>query len=171
MRGNGVAREGQIEFVEAMGRYFESLGIPRTGGRIIGLLLIADRPLSLDEMATALNVSRAAISTNARLGLASGMVERVTFPGDRRDYYVFSDNAWQRRLEIGIEASRTLRALIENGRTVIDPDNQAARERLSQAVDHFLFLEESLRELLVNWSERASQHRRERREAGDRHGG
>ena len=40
-----------IRFVESMGLYFESSGIPRIGGRILGALMIAHDPLSADDIA------------------------------------------------------------------------------------------------------------------------
>jgi DNA-binding transcriptional regulator GbsR (MarR family) len=67
-------------FIEGMGLYFEDFGVPRIAGRLLGLLLVTNRPLSLEEVATTLGVSRASVSTNARLILATGLVERVSLP-------------------------------------------------------------------------------------------
>src|SRR5258707_3209499 len=91
------------EFVESMGVYFERFALPRIGGRILGLLLIADRPLSLDDMASTLRVSRASISTNMRLLTASSLAEQVSFPGDRRDYYRFGPETSVRGLTTAID--------------------------------------------------------------------
>ena len=63
--------------------YFESYGIPRIGGRILGLLLVADEPLSADSIASVLRVSCASVSTNFKLLLTSSLAEKVTFAGDR----------------------------------------------------------------------------------------
>src|SRR5439155_617535 len=85
--GEGALSASALEFIEAVGLFFERLGIARIGGRILGLLMLAERPLTLDEMAGLLLVSRASISTNARMSVAAGLVEHVSWPGDRRDYY------------------------------------------------------------------------------------
>ncbi len=53
-------------FIEGMGMYFENQGIPRIGGRMLGLLMIAHRPLSAEDLARILKVSRASLSTNFR---------------------------------------------------------------------------------------------------------
>ena len=50
-----------IRFIEGMGMYFENQGIPRIGGRILGLLMVAHEPLSADAIARILKVSRASI--------------------------------------------------------------------------------------------------------------
>jgi hypothetical protein len=49
----------KVRFVESMGRYLGQYGLSRIGGRLLGLLMIAEEPLSLDDMATTLSVSRA----------------------------------------------------------------------------------------------------------------
>src|SRR5437660_10909350 len=81
-------------FIEAIGGYFTQYGLPRVAGRLLGLVMVVDRPLTLDDMAAALGVSRASISTNIRLIESVGFVERVTVPKDRRDYYRCSDDPW-----------------------------------------------------------------------------
>lgn len=75
------------EFVERVGRFFEGDTAPRTSGRMLGLLLLTPDELSIDEIAEGLQVSRASVSTNARQLEAWGLVERVSHPGDRRDFY------------------------------------------------------------------------------------
>ncbi len=74
-------------FVERMGMTMERLGASRTLGRILGLLLVADDPLSLTEMAAILRVSKASISNNTRLCEQAGLVLRIGMPGDRRTHY------------------------------------------------------------------------------------
>ncbi|RUT34846.1 transcriptional regulator [Arsenicitalea aurantiaca] len=76
-----------VNFIELMGLQFQGDGAPRIAGRIYGLLLMEGRPLGLQDMATRLQVSRASISTNARLLATKGLVELVSQPGDRQDYY------------------------------------------------------------------------------------
>ena len=38
------------QFIENMGLHFEEYGVPRIGGRILGLLLASSRPVSSEEM-------------------------------------------------------------------------------------------------------------------------
>jgi DNA-binding transcriptional regulator GbsR (MarR family) len=120
------------EFVESMGVYFERFALPRIGGRILGLLLIADRPLSLDDMASTLRVSRASISTNMRLLTASSLAEQVSFPGDRRDYYRFGPETWVRALTTEIEGVMMLRRIAERGRAATSDAEGMASEHLEE---------------------------------------
>jgi DNA-binding transcriptional regulator GbsR (MarR family) len=122
-------------FVESMGVYFERYALPRIGGRLLGLLLVADRPLSLDDLAGILSVSRASVSTNMRLVLAIGLAELVTHPGDRRDYYQFTHDAWERSIVIDMEGIQALRRLAERGVDAIESSENTAREHLDTLIE------------------------------------
>jgi len=164
-RGDGRLTPGMTEFVETLGRYFEHYGIARIGGRILGLLLVAERPLSLDDIATLLRVSRASVSTNIRLATASDLVELVTYPGDRRDYYRMIDDAWGHSIHAEIEALPGMRRIAEYGLEALGPGDAVAHERLEEMIDFCDFaLEERLR-LLEAWRVRREAKRRAR--AGD----
>ena len=88
------------QFIENMGLHYEAYNVPRIGGRILGLLMVNSNPLASEEMSEVLQVSRSSISTNLRTLQMAGLVEQVSVPGDRRDYFVFSEDAWLRILEM-----------------------------------------------------------------------
>ena len=91
MTDNLALTTEQQQFIERVGLYFEQYQLSRIGGRLLGLLLLSDRPLGVEEMATTLGVSRASVSTNIRTSADLGLTERVGLPGDRRDYYRFHE--------------------------------------------------------------------------------
>ncbi len=74
-------------FVERVGLIAQADGLPRIAGRIMGLLVIHGGPFSFAELAKRLQVSRGSISTNSRVLENLGVIERVTRPGDRQDYF------------------------------------------------------------------------------------
>ena len=80
-------RSAAERFIERMGFLAEEDRIPRIAGRIVALLLLEDGSLDLDEVATRLRVSRASVSTNARLLQSIGAIDRVSRPGSRRDRF------------------------------------------------------------------------------------
>lgn len=122
-----------IAFIESMGIYFENQGIPRIGGRILGLLLITDKPLSAEPIASLLRVSRGSISTNIRLLLISGLVEKVSSHGDRTTYYRFSEEGWEKRTEAGIQTTYAFREVAQQGLNALHPSDPT-RHRLERAI-------------------------------------
>lgn len=137
-------------YVEKMGRYFEADGIPRIGGRLYGYLTLQDEPRSLDELADVLEVSKASISTNARLLEQWGLIERVTHPGDRRDFYVLAPDA-TRQLEIRLLRIRQLADLLEEGRASVPPGRPAIRQRLEAMRDSTTDILEQMTAVLQRW--------------------
>lgn len=111
----------QRQFIERVGLYFEQYHLSRIGGRLLGLLLLSERPLGLGEMADLLGVSRASVSTNIRTTADFGLTELVSLPGDRRDYYRVGPEAWAQGLEARIEGTRQLRRIAEQGLAATAP--------------------------------------------------
>jgi DNA-binding transcriptional regulator GbsR (MarR family) len=142
----------EADFVERVGRHFEADGVPRIGGRLYGFLLLQDEPRSLDELAAGLSVSKASVSTNARLLVQWGIVDRVTRPGDRRDFYTAAPDlvpVLQRRLQRVREVSDLLAA----GSRAVPPDRPAAAERLSTMAEFNARAADRLEEFLAGWRE------------------
>jgi DNA-binding transcriptional regulator GbsR (MarR family) len=73
----------------------EQYGLPRIAGEVCGLLFMTDGPLSLDEIAEALKVSKASVSTNVRLLERLRFVRRGDVREGKRDYYVFAGDVWE----------------------------------------------------------------------------
>jgi predicted transcriptional regulator len=128
-------------FVESMGMYFGSYGIPRIGGRILGLLLVAHEPLSAESISSVLKASRASISTNFRILLASGLAEKVTFPGDRTTYFAFPETAWEKVMTVEIQGVSAMKKLAEQGLKALPPGD-SARTRMEGLINWADFLME-----------------------------
>ena len=139
------------EFIESMGIYFERYGLARIGGRILGLLMVADRPLSLDDMANTLRVSRASVSTNMRLITASSLADHISLPGDRRDYYQFGRDTWERALKAEIEGIILLRRIAERGLAAVSATENTARDHLEEALEFCDLLVEDRQRTIERW--------------------
>lgn len=74
-------------FVEGMGRISKFWGFSRLMGQLYGLLYLSPEPMTLDQLAEGLMVSKGSVSTNIRAIERWGMVEKVWVKADRRDYY------------------------------------------------------------------------------------
>ena len=141
-------------FIESMGRYFESYGIPRIGGRILGLLLVAHEPLSAEEIASILKASRGSISTNFRLLLTSGLAEKVTFPGNRTTYFVFPATAWEKAMTVEIDGIAFLKKLAQQGLTAL-PSGDPARTRLEETIRWTSLVDGVYQKALTQWRTRS----------------
>ncbi len=143
-------------FVENMGMYFENQGIPRIGGRMLGLLMIAHEPLTAEDIARILKVSRGSLSTNFRALLASGMVEKVPMYGDRKTYFVFSDAAMEHRTRTGTHAAGAFKKIVQQGLAALPPKDPA-RHHLDESLVWSDMLIEAFDRVLTEWQQRSSR--------------
>ena len=120
--------EPRDQLIEDFGMYFERYGMARILGRIYGLLMIADEPMvGLDQMAEQLNISKASASTCARQLQAFTLIEKVTIPGDRKDYYRVVSNALE-YLKTSMAGSIRLAKLIEKAARLEDLSDVARQK-------------------------------------------
>lgn len=144
------------QFIENMGLYFEEYGVPRIGGRILGLLLAASRPVSSEEMSEVLEASRSSVSTNLRTLLMTGLAERVSLPGERSDYYVFSDEAWEAILDIHLDRIESLRDMAEDGLLGMQ-GHHPARRRLEEITAWADMVKKAYEGILKEWQSRKEE--------------
>ena len=134
-------------FIEMMGRHFEEEGVPRIAGRLFGLLMLVERDSTLDELAETLKVSKGSISSNARLLEDWGVAERVTRPGDRRDYYRIAPDMSERLVSRQIERMQLFIQRVGQSRERLGPLSQSTGERFDDVVRFNTLAIESLRNL------------------------
>lgn len=85
-----------IRLERARDRFIESAGkisvnmlgmVSKVGGQIYARLFLARQPMSLDEIAADLKLSKGNISVNIRMLEGFGLVRKVWIKGTRKDYY------------------------------------------------------------------------------------
>jgi DNA-binding transcriptional regulator GbsR (MarR family) len=118
-------------FIEQLGRLGEAEGLPRIAGRMIGLLIMDGGRMSLEDIARKLGVSRASISTNGRLLESLQIVERVTRPGDRRDYVQISGDPCSSLLSVGVRRLHEMRKAVREMKFASQSQPPSIRQRLS----------------------------------------
>lgn len=137
-------------FVQHMGGYFENSGVPPIGGRILGLLMIVNEPLSAEEIASVLNVSRASLSTNFRVLSAAGLAERYTSHMDRTTYYVFPDTAWEQAMILGARRAESFKRIIHEGLAAM-PEKDTARSHLLRGSEYAELVIEFFERQIEEW--------------------
>lgn len=78
-------------FVEQLAALLIPLGLAPIPARMQGLLMISLRPLTLDEMASALQASKSSVSVAARLLERYGVALRLPERGSKRVRYAISE--------------------------------------------------------------------------------
>jgi DNA-binding transcriptional regulator GbsR (MarR family) len=124
-----------------VGRVFETFGLSRMAGRILGWLLICDPPRqSSAQLAQALGASKGAISTATRLLESSALITRIAVPGSRGDAFELTPHAFdQAHNQLG--TMRVFRELMEKGLAVIGDPHSPRAARLRVTRDFYAFLE------------------------------
>ncbi len=152
--GNDTQAE-EKHFVEDVGIAFEQTGLPRSAGRIFGWLLISDPPhQSTSELAEALMASRGSISSMTRLLIQIGLIERISLPGVRHDYFHLRPDAWQHMMRRGLEDEiKMFRQLAEHGLELLVDKTPLTRKWLEEMRDVYSFLEQEFPLLLDRWEQ------------------
>lgn len=148
--------------VERLGLHLAGEGLPLIAGRVTAYLLLSEGPRSLDEIASALEVSRASVSTDTRRLVDKGLLVRRSIPGDRRTYYTFAPDGFRTMLAARIGNLSTLCALLQDARTLPAARSSAeVRARLSEWTDFHTTVIDLLQALLAKWNKRhLSRHNR-----------
>ena len=154
-------QDEEQRFVEEVGIVFEQTGLPRMAGRILGWLLISDPPhQSTDELTDALMASKGSISTMTRYLIQLGLVERLSLPGVRHDYFRLRSDAWQHMIRRGlVDEIRMVRQVAERGLELLTDKTPPTRKWLEEMRDVYTFLEREFPALLERWEEEHKKNR------------
>jgi DNA-binding transcriptional regulator GbsR (MarR family) len=136
-------------FVEDISLYFEQMGLPRTAGRVLGVLLICDPPAqSLTDLCELSQASKSSVSTTTRLLVEMDLIERVPSPVPRRVYFQFKPGGWTVFIRQRLRLWASLHQIAEQGLELLQDRDPTVRERLREAHDMFSLIEEELPALL-----------------------
>jgi MarR family len=151
----------EAEFVDRLGLFFELLGGSRTMGRVYGWLLICDPPQqSLTQLADALSVSKASVSTVARQLQAGGMVERLPSP-NRQHLYRVTPGGFTSVLDTQLSLMRPGIEAAEFGMSVLGEDRPEQRERVEDFRDFCEFCTHAYRDQFMRmWTDYRARRRR-----------
>lgn len=81
-------------FVMHFGEMGSKWGFNRTVGQMYALLVVAQEPLSANEITDLLNISRGNVSMGIKELQSWRLVQQHHKPGDRKDYYMALGSMW-----------------------------------------------------------------------------
>ncbi len=147
------------QFAEDISVIWEMAGTSRMDGRVLGYLMIMDRPyISSADLAAALGASTGAVSMATRRLIDTNFIRRHSLPGDRNHYFMAEEDPWgsflanERRY-----FDREIRVL-ESGLRWIGPAEEDARVRLTNGRDYLSWVQDYHHKMLADWH----AHKRER---------
>ena len=90
----------ETTFIEHFSLLLHDRGLPRSTGKVLGLLLICEpRHQSAEAIQQQLKLSVGSVSTAMQLLQHLELVQRRTFPEDRRFYYELAPDCWNRLIQ------------------------------------------------------------------------
>lgn len=118
--------EGKKKFIQAWGTVGNSWGVNRTMAQIHALLLIANKPLSSDDVIEELQISGGNANMNLRKLIEWGLIYKELVPGNRRDFYVAEKDMWEVVKKVIIQRKkRELEPVIKMLDEVVDIQDQS----------------------------------------------
>ena len=84
----------QESTVAGLGRLAGFFGFSEVMGRLYGTLLLSPNPMSLDDLAEGLKISKGSVSMNVRALERWGIAKEVWVRGERRKFYMAESDFW-----------------------------------------------------------------------------
>lgn len=140
-------------YIEETGLFFETLGLTRMAGRILGYLMVSDKEMaSFEELTQVLQASKSSISTNVKACVNTGFIKPVTHPGDRKTYYMLSpDVSWVDLFRKRTEQLKYLKRLFDTGLSLRTNKKDSTSHWLNNAVEFYEWIIAEFPGVLDKW--------------------
>jgi len=142
-------------FIEEAGLLFESFGMSRMAGRIIGCLVVSDNGMvSFDEFVRVLQASKSSISTNVRTLVNARLLKPVSMPGDRKTWYVLSpDISLKEILDREHQLIMAMNSLFVKGLKIRSNPTDQTSLWVKEIIDFTQWFINKFPEILAEWEE------------------
>jgi DNA-binding transcriptional regulator GbsR (MarR family) len=149
-----VKISAERRYAEEVAVVLGGMGLQPACGKLLGWLLICDPPQqSSAQLADALGLSKASVSTGMRALERIGLARRVAVPGVRGHAYEMRPDAL---IEISSDAGRAyrqIRELMDRGLTLLADAGRSRGERLRISRDFYAFIEDAVPRLIEQFKQ------------------
>ena len=146
------------EFIQDFGEAYHRNGLPTLMGRIVGLLLFVNKPITLDEITKQLNVSKGPVSQVMRRLRDHHLIQRIWIPGDRKDYYKAESDIFGNAFRNQVTLMEQNLALVRNYQSALssltDPDLESFTARMDEMDQFYKLMKEHFIRFQKEWIER-----------------
>ncbi|MBD0379497.1 GbsR/MarR family transcriptional regulator [Paenibacillus sedimenti] len=140
-----IIQKARKRVIESIGNNMDLYGITQSIGHLYGLLFFQNKPMTLDEMGEAMEMSKTSMSTGVRTLVDLKMVNKVWEKGSRKDLYevemdwfqTFADFfglKWRKAIEINLSSLRKSKTDLINLNNQY-PDDTSLQEILSTDIE------------------------------------
>ncbi|MCB0291424.1 MAG: MarR family transcriptional regulator [Calditrichaeota bacterium] len=139
------------DFAEA----YRSFGLSKLMGRVVALLIFSPLPLSLDEIAAELEMSKGPISQITRRLSDHHLIRKIWKPGSRKDYYEIQpeifENAFRNNFLLTQKNTRIAKKLKDDIAQANDPELSSLRQRIDEMERFYEIMEKHFQNFLDEW--------------------
>lgn len=127
-------------YAEDVGLTLGQMGLPPAYGKLLGWLLICDPPSQTSaELAAALGLSKATVSTGMRMLEQIGFARRVAIPGQRGHAYEMAPDAFIKATDSG-DKYAIMHNLMNRGLALIGDEDAPRARRLKITREFYSFI-------------------------------
>ncbi|MEM7117833.1 MAG: hypothetical protein AAF614_35710 [Chloroflexota bacterium] len=151
--------------VAGLGRLARFFGFSDVMGRLYGTLLLSPQALSLDDLASSLEISKGSVSMNMRSLERWGMAKEVWVRGERKKYYMAEADLWQvirnvlgsrerREVQLALQVLGESIEKLKTAETELSPEERELAhyylQRIAELQSFFQFAQMALETVLGN---------------------
>jgi DNA-binding transcriptional regulator GbsR (MarR family) len=151
-----IQQPEMMKFIDKLGTFHETVGLPKIGGRILGLMLVIDRPVSPEDISDILKVSRSSVSTNLKGLKMFQLIDSIHVPGSRKEFYAFSENAIENMIKIRLSTYEPFRQILGEGFQFVKK-NKLTSKHIQNLMDYQKMEYELYTNLLKLWKKRKTK--------------
>jgi DNA-binding transcriptional regulator GbsR (MarR family) len=141
------------EKVEKMGIMIEQMGYPPVAGRILSYLMLSEPPYrDFYDIQEFLKASKSSISTALNQLMQTGVVNYITFSGDRKRYFQINIEGLVKVIKEQYKQGRLLNNMI--GETLQHRKNsefQKFNRELKEVIDFSAYVHKGIEKLIADW--------------------
>jgi hypothetical protein len=134
-------------FIQSYARLLTSWGMPLTAARVFAFMMLQPRPVSLDEIAAGMGISKAGAWAATRHLEQVNQIERFGEPGSKRALFAPMENFARSLLNYSRLLSKSGALMREGAAVAAGPE---ARARMLERADFFLTVHEAIESTMAD---------------------
>lgn len=149
-QANLVKKQAQVE---KMGIFLEKMGYSPMASRVYALLLVAEPPyMDFYAIQEFMKASKSSISNALKILQSTGIVDYITFSGDRKRYFRINTKRWFQMIKEREAKGDEMNVMLEEVLAMRkDSKDLAFNEDLQKIVDFQVYMTKGMHDLIEKW--------------------